>query len=136
MKLLTLHNQKLLKSQDYNYISVGLHLLPYNLADSNYNLCTHSTKSCRESCLNFSGKGGLTKVQESRKKKTLYYLHDRISFLNHLSAEIYYYKTVAQFSNKNLSIRLNLTSDVDWQQEYINGQTLFEIHSDVTFYYN
>jgi len=79
--LLTVDNTKLLKSNDFGYLSIGLHLAPYNLADKNINLCPFSTKSCRETCLNFSGHSSMSKVQQSRIDKTLYYINNRELFL-------------------------------------------------------
>ncbi len=134
MNLLTVANTKLMKSDKYNFMSIGLHLLPHTLADPNHNLCRYSTPSCRRECLVMSGSGGYPKVYESRKKKTLMYLHDRENFLRQLDAELYYYTAVAKNKGKKLSVRLNLTQEIDWQQEFLDGKTLFEIHNTIQFY--
>jgi hypothetical protein len=134
MQLLTASNYKLLKSADTEFLSVGLHLLPHTLANGEFNTCKFSTPSCRTTCLAAAGKGSMSKVVESRRLKTMMYLNDRENFMRQLDSEIFYYKLIAKNNNKTLTVRLNLTSDIDWQQEFIDGKTLFELHRDATFY--
>ena len=130
-RLFTVENKKISKAKDFGYLQIGLHLVPYNI--SGYNVCKFATKSCKEVCLNFSGNGGLSKVQQSRLNKTKYFFEDRDNFMRLLDAEIYFYKKLATIDNKKLCVRLNLTSDIDFQQIYIDDKTLFEKHSDIQF---
>lgn len=131
MNLLTVANAKLLKSKDYGFLSVGLHLLPHNL--SGYNTCKFATKYCKISCLNLSGLSGLSNVQKSRLKKTKYLFEDTHNFLLELDAELYYYKRIAASKGLKLSARLNMTSDLDWSEYLINGKCLYAIHNDIQF---
>jgi hypothetical protein len=60
--LFTIHNTKLQKSE--KLFNNRTTFSSYDLID--YNTCTHSTKSCRISCLFRSSKGSLDKIQKSR----------------------------------------------------------------------
>lgn len=130
-RLFTVENKKISKAKEFGYLQIGLHLLPYNL--SGYNVCKFATKSCKQICLNFSGNGGLSKVQQSRLNKTKFFFEDRDNFMRLLDAEIYFYKRLATINNKKLCVRLNLTSDIDFQQIFIDNVSLFEKHSDIQF---
>jgi hypothetical protein len=130
--LFTIHNTKLQKSEKFGYLTIGLHLAPYDL--SGYNTCTHSTIACRISCLFRSSRGSLDKIQKSRIEKTKFLYEKQEEFLNQINAEIYYYKTIAKNKGLKLCIRPNLTSDIDFQSFHIDGKSLMEIHSDIQWY--
>lgn len=116
----------------------GLYLAPASI--SGYNVCPHSTPECRLGCLNTSGRAGieefagLTKIQDARIKKTKLFYEQPEFFMSWLIAEI---KTAQRKAIKNgyfFSVRLNCTSDIDWQNVKINGQSIFEIFPEVNFY--
>jgi len=132
MKLLSVDNTKLKKSDIIGYYSVGLHLAPHTL--SGYNTCSYSTSSCRYSCLNLSGRSSISKIQQGRINKTKLFFENKDWFMNQLNIEIQYYNMVAKNEGKQLSVRLNLTSDIDWQLELINGKSLMELNETLTFY--
>jgi predicted secreted protein len=132
MKLLSVDNTKLLKSEIVGYFSVGLHLAPHLL--SGYNTCKFSSFSCVKSCLNLSGMSSMSKIQQGRINKTKLFFENKDWFLNQLNIEIQYYNMVAKNEGKQLSVRLNLTSDIDWQLELINGKSLMELNPFVQMY--
>ena len=128
--ILSLNNSKFKKAAQYGIMEAGLSLLPYNLAYEKVNLCPFSSESCRNSCLNFTGKNAFPKVQESRKLKTLMFLQDRTKFLKQVSGEIHTLKNMY----KKLVIRLNTYSDINFQKYNVEeSKTIFELHPDVMF---
>ena len=133
MKLLSVDNTKLKKSKIVNYYSVGLHLAPHLL--SGYNTCRYASKSCIISCLNLSSLSSLNKIQQGRITKTKMFFEQQDSFMRQLNAEIYYYKSLAEIEGKKLSIRLNLTSDIEWQDVLLDGKSLMEIHNNQFYDY-
>ena len=138
MRLLTSQNPKLQKSRMLGYYTVGLHLAPFNLANPAVNLCKHSTKSCRSTCLFYSGHGSMSKIMESRIELTKFFLTEQERFMRELECEIFYYKKKAHLDNLKLAVRLNTTSDVDFQDiMFYSGNTfttIFNCFPDVTFY--
>ena len=124
-------------SHQYTY---SIYLAPSSL--SGYNVCSHSTPECRVGCLHTSGRNGLeilsktkiTMTNDCRIKKTrLFYEHPEY-FMTWMLAEIERYKTKAIKDGYGFSIRLNCTSDIDWNNVRINGMTLFELYPEVVFY--
>lgn len=123
------------KSHQYTY---GLYLAPANT--SGFNVCPYSTPECRKGCLATSGRAGIeliagkTKIANCRVKKThLFYEHPEF-FMNWLIAEIKAAQAKAIADGFYFSVRLNCTSDIDWQNVKVNGQNIFEIFPDVQFY--
>ena len=124
-------------SHQYTY---SIYLAPSSL--SGYNVCSHSTPECRLGCLHTSGRNGLeilsktkiTMTNDCRIKKTrLFYEHPEY-FMTWMLAEIERYKTKAKKDGYGFSIRLNCTSDINWQTVLIDGKNLFELYPDVMFY--
>ena len=116
----------------------GLYLAP--ASTSGYNVCSHSTPECRLGCLATSGRAGMeilsgkTKTQNCRSNKVKLFYEEPEFFMSWLIAEIQAYKTKAENEGMGFSVRLNCTSDIDWQNVKVNGQSIFEIFSDVQFY--
>ena len=109
---------------------------------SGYNVCSHSTPECRRGCLATSGRAGMelnakekiTRIEQARIKKTrLFYEHPEF-FMAWMIAEIEAKQALAEKKNMGFSVRLNGTSDIDWQNVKVNGQSIFEIFPDITFY--
>ena len=128
-----LKNKKV--SNNYTYI---LYLAPANT--SGYNVCSHSTPECRKGCLNTSGRvkmenDGQKRITNCRVKKTKLFHEHRNFFLNWMVAEIAMYKKKAFKDGYDFSIRLNGTSDIDWQKvKFMNDCNIFEIFPDTVFY--
>lgn len=128
-----LHSQVM--SHQYTYI---LYLAP--ASTSGYNVCSHSTPECRMGCLNTSGRAGIeefsgiTKIHDSRIKKTKLFYEEPEFFMAWLIAEIKSAQKMAIRDNFFFSVRLNGTSDIDWANVLINGQNIFEIFPNINFY--
>lgn len=109
-KLLTTSNTKTAKSQDFGYLTYILHFAPSKL--SGYNVCPKASDGCIEVCLNVSGMGIFSNVQEARKTRTLYYFNEREKFMVQLEREIFSAIRKAKKMGLKLAIRLNGTSDI------------------------
>jgi hypothetical protein len=122
-------------SHQYTY---GLYLAPANT--SGYNTCSHSTPECRMGCLNTSGRAGIEEfagtsiIKDARIKKTKLFYEQPQFFIAWLIADIQAGQRKAKKDGYYFSVRLNCTSDIDWQNIKINGETIFEIFPDVAFY--
>jgi len=132
-------SSKIAHSQTYSHQhTYAIYLAPANL--SGYNVCSHSTPECRIGCLNTSGRAGieefsgLTKIHDCRVKKTKLFYEQPEFFMAWLMAEIKMYQKRAEKKGFYFSVRLNATSDIDWQNVKVNGQNIFEIFPDVAFY--
>jgi hypothetical protein len=132
-------SSKISHSKTYSHQhTYGVYLAPANL--SGYNVCSHSTPECRLGCLNTSGRAGieefsgLTKIHDCRVKKTKLFYEEPEFFMSWLMAEIKMYQKRATRKGYYFSVRLNCTSDIDWQNVKVNGQNIFEIFPEVAFY--
>jgi hypothetical protein len=132
-------SSKISHSKTYSHQhTYGVYLAPASL--SGYNVCSHATKECKAGCLNTSGRAGieefsgLTKIHDCRVKKTKLFYEQPEFFMAWMIAEIKMYKKRAEKKGFYFSVRLNCTSDIDWQNVTVNGQNIFEIFPDVAFY--
>lgn len=122
-------------SNNYTYV---IYLAPAK--QSGYNACSHSTPECRLGCLNTSGRSGMDitcgklMVYNCRNKKTRLFYEQPEYFMAWMIAEILFYQRKAIKDGYAFSIRLNGTSDIDWQNVKVNGQSIFEIFNQVQFY--
>jgi len=114
------------------------YLAPANL--SGFNTCSHSTPECRIGCLNTSGRAGMevlagkTMTANCRNKKTQLFFEQTSFYMQWLIAEIDAAKNLAKKKGFDFSVRLNGTSDIDWNSILVNGKTIFEIFPKITFY--
>ena len=130
---------KIAHSQKYSHQhTYAIYLAPAKT--SGYNTCSHSTPECRMGCLNTSGRAGIEiftgtcRIKNARIAKTkLFYEHPEF-FMAWMIAEIKAKRALAESKGFYFSVRLNATSDIDWQNVRINGLNIFEIFSDVQFY--
>lgn len=106
-----------------------MHLAPHKL--SGHNVCSMATAGCAAACLNTAGRGQFTVVQNARVKRTRMFFEERERFFAQLHDEI----TRAQRKYGKIAVRLNGTSDIIWEAyKMYNGQNIFEVLPDITFY--
>lgn len=129
-KLLTVANYKTLKGRSFGFETFGIHFAPANL--SGYEVCQKRTKGCTASCLNMAGMGPM--VQSQRIEKTKSFFENREEFLSQLVKEIASAIKTAAKKNLEAVFRLNLTSDVEWENVLIDGKNLFDTFPLVQFY--
>lgn len=106
-------NAKTVKNEAETYI---LYLSPFNLNDSGKNVCPHATAGCAAACLNSAGRGKFSNVQLARRRKTNLFFSDRKLFLQQLVDDLTKINKKAIKENKLIYIRLNGTSDIDFNQ--------------------
>lgn len=135
MKLLTESNQKIRKGEKLGFHTVGLHLAPATLAGHGINTCYWASHGCTQACLNTSGHGAFSTVQESRIRKTHFFWFSRQAFMVQLIKEIESARKKAHKLNLTLAVRLNLTSDVMWESVTDDsGKTIFQHFPETVFY--
>jgi hypothetical protein len=78
--------------------------------------------------------GVYSNVQAARVNKTKFFFEDRGNFLNSLVKEIKSMIKKAAKLNMIPAFRLNLTSDIAWENIRINNQTIMEMFPEVNFY--
>ena len=141
-------NAKLVKGITEHLDVKLMHLLPHDKADvlmerpTKRTLCAFAkTAQCWKPCLNTAGRGGIIKngettnaIELARLRRTLFYLDDRVNFMQQLHKEIDKFETKCKTTNKKPCIRLNGTSDIQWEYELHEGKTLFDHFPDVQFY--
>lgn len=125
-------NTKLKKSLELGYKTFGIHLAPSDL--SGKDVCPSASEGCRAACLNFAGYGAYPKIQQARIRKTQLFTSNNKAFLQTLIGEV---ETAIRRTKKNGLIpcfRLNLTSDIPWENIKIDGKNIMEMFPDVQFY--
>lgn len=109
--LLTTKNFKVLKGLSQGYNTAILHLSPERVSGYG-NVCASATEGCKAVCLNTSGHGRYSNVQNARKERTRKYFLENDKFKAELREDI---ETFIRRSKKNELIpviRLNGTSDL------------------------
>ena len=133
MKLLTSGNAKITKGEKFGYLTQGIHFAPHKL--SGYNVCSWASQGCAMACLNTSGRGKMQSIQNSRINKTKLFFEDKQRFLCNLVKEIELACKRAIKKNLTPCFRLNLTSDLPWENIRCNdGMNIFEKFPQVQFY--
>ena len=88
-----------------------------------------ASKGCKQACLNTSGHGAFSNVQNGRINKTRWFMQERKTFLEQLEREIKNHILNCKKNNFIPCVRLNGTSDISWENFGI-----FEKFQDVQFY--
>jgi hypothetical protein len=127
-KLLTLgaSQPKAVKGEKKGYLTAVLHLAPHKAGNvltpsgAVINVCAFAD-GCEVACLNTAGHGGIIKrgettnpIQEARKARTRLLFQDRAAFKTQLMAEIIAFAAKALSKGMLAAIRLNGTSDLDF----------------------
>lgn len=124
-KLLTMLNSKTPKGEKFGYLTGALYLAPHTEAGGK-TVCSHSTEACREGCLFTAGRGLWPRIYNARVERTRFYHRDRVGFLTTLVGELERVQTAADGAGLTLAIRLNAVSDIMWEKETLQHQTLFD----------
>lgn len=115
------------------YLPYILHLAP--ASSSGYQTCPKATDGCEASCLNTSGHGRFENVQQARIERTKMFFEHRNVFLSQLQTEIAKAERKAVKEGKQLTMRLNGTSDLRWEIfKAFDGKTIFGAFPNVIFY--
>ena len=130
---------KILKNKKVSNVNTYiLYLAPAN--QSGYNVCPYSTKECRLGCLATSGRAKMeyraqkSVIKDARIKKTKLFFEHNEFFMQWLIAEIAAEKRKSIAKGIPFSVRLNGTSDIQWEHYKIDNKNIFEIFPEVQFY--
>lgn len=131
-KLLSIgKDAKTVKGEKFGYLTGILYLAPASL--SGVNLCPQSSAGCRAVCLYSAGMGVFQNVQQGRLAKSARFLNERDAFMRDIVSDIR--KLVAEADKKGMKpvVRLNGTSDIQWENITVDGKTVFEHFPTVDF---
>ena len=113
MRLLSIDsNSKLAKTNKASdrYLFAGLSLYP-DMA-----ICPASKiAGCFDDCLKSAGRGVFKNVIEARKAKTDWWHSDRDGFLDQLRKDLHAFQRKAERAGKQPVVRLNVISDIAWE---------------------
>ena len=138
MSMFTAVNPKLVKGEELGFRSFGIHFAPSDI--SGYQVCASASAGCTKVCLYTSGHGKFTRTQEARIKKTRWFFEDRPGFMKTLDKNIQAAMRNADRAKLAPAFRLNLTSDVRWENVPVLGmfpsasRNIMEAYPDVQFY--
>ena len=144
-QLLTVTNAKTIKGQSLGYLTAILYLSPADLLSVRLNLCPSAKLAgCIDGCLNTAGRGAFNSVQRARMRKTLYWWQYRDEFMALLVRDIERVQRMADRQGLKLAVRLNGTSDIRWEKQYIqiapfntnasDHRTIFDLFPNTQFY--
>lgn len=121
-------NSKTLKSDTLdNSFTAIMYLAPATI--SGYEVCPNRSKGCTEACLFTAGRGKMTNVQNARIRKTKLFFENKPEFLKLLFDDLSLFLSFCKQENKTPYVRLNGTSDIDWENHIDMTQ-----YPDITFY--
>lgn len=119
---------KTIKGQKKGVLTGILYLAPHTLGGGK-TLCPFSTAGCRAVCLYSAGRGAFTNVQNARIRKTKEFLADPVAFCDKLAEDIKALVKMAQAKGMVPAVRLNGTTDIEWEKYGI-----IQRFPDVQFY--
>jgi len=119
---------KTIKGEKFGYLTGILYMAPAQVAGGR-NMCPFSTAGCRAACLYTAGRGGFNSVQQGRIRKTLEFQADPKKFCELIVKDIK--SLIIKAANKGLTpaVRLNGTTDIEWEKYGIMEQ-----FPDIQFY--
>jgi len=121
-------NAKTIKSDKLDdSLTAIMYLAPANL--SGYEVCPNRSNGCTASCLFTAGRGNMNTVQQARIRKTKLFFEDNKQFLTLLHSDLSLFLSFCKQESKTAYVRLNGTSDIDWEN-YLD----FSKYPDIIFY--
>ena len=118
-----------LKTAKNDYVSCGLSMAPHKMAGIG-NVCSHAVDACVKACLMSCGNGGIfAGVKAGRILRTTAWYLCREWFIENLETQLWKFQTKAHRQNSILACRLNILSDIAWEN-YID----FSLFENTEFY--
>lgn len=119
------NNAKTIKGDGSEYMTSIKYMKPFKTVYQGkvHNLCAMADKAkCWKPCLYEAGRGQMNVVQRGRERKTMFYLSDRIGFMDALIKDITVFSR--RCTNKAIQpcVRLNGTSDIQYEKTGIMEQ--------------
>ena len=133
-KLLSVNaDTKTIKSNKAGFLTGILYLAPYDL--SGVNLCPFAkVAECHVACLNTAGRGVFNNVKSARLRKAKLFNDNRGEFMAQLIEDIHKLKAQAKKKNLQAVVRLNGTSDIEWEKIMLGEFNIFGLFPDLQFY--
>jgi hypothetical protein len=131
--LLTFQNAKTSKGEDLGYLTGILYMAPATIVKGQ-NVCKFASKGCKAACLYSAGRGKFSNVQSARIRKAELWRDNKDMFFRILIKDIRRAIKTAHRKGLKLCIRLNGTSDIDFENYRCKGKNIFEIFPNVQFY--
>ncbi len=126
-------NYKTVKGQRRGYLTGILYLHPH--ISFGFNLCPMAEAAgCHEICLHHAGRGQMVSVQAGRLRKTWLFHNERDWFMRQLYLDIEALVRKAEREGLTPCVRLNGTSDLDWEKLLYRGKPLMAWFPLVQFY--
>lgn len=122
------NDAKTVKGQKKGVLTGILYMAPHTVGGGR-TMCPFSTAGCRAVCLYTAGRGGFNSVQEARIRKTQAFQVDPITFVAKLAEDVRELVRVAEKRGMIPAVRLNGTTDIEWEKYGIIQQ-----FPDVQFY--
>ena len=133
--LLGTANTKTIKGEKLGVLTGILYLSPADSVSTKRTLCPYADiAGCKAGCLNTAGRGAFNSVQRARIRKTLMFLQYRDEFMALLVRDVERLQRKASRENMTLAVRLNGTSDVRWELEWIGNENLMSLFPTVAWY--
>lgn len=119
------NNAKTVKGDGAEYLTAIKYMKPFKTVYQGkvHNLCAMAEiAGCSEPCLVSAGRGQMSSVQRGRERKTIWYISDRIGFMDALFNDITVFQR--RCLNKGITpcVRLNGTSDNQYEKSGIMEQ--------------
>lgn len=127
-RLLSIDNPKAAKSVEYGWLNAIHYMAPTDIAGVG-NLCPHASPGCKAICLGYhSGQASFVQgaadtsnknsVRISRDTKAQQFMSERKAYLAELAKQIGKARNEADANGLKLCVRLNGSTDVNWQAVY------------------
>ena len=118
-------NAKTVKGDGSEYLTAIKYMQPYKTVYQGkvHNLCAMAEiAGCAEPCLVSAGRGQMSSVQRGRERKTIFYLSDRVGFMDALINDITVFSRRCIKKSIQPCVRLNGTSDNQYEKTGIMEQ--------------
>lgn len=127
-------NAKTVKG-DNEWLTSVMYLAPYKLAGVG-NLCSMAELAeCHGPCLNLTGRGKFTNIQNARIRKSKWFIENRQSFMDQLYSDVEKFNKFCEKHKVKPAVRLNGTSDIRWELiKDANDNNIFKAFPDIQFY--
>ena len=120
---------KTIKSNDGTYLTGIVYTAPAKQVEG-VNMCAMAARAgCAEACLFKAGRGSFSNVQAARIRKTMLFRDNRAEFLRQLCEDIDKFERYCKKKDLKPCIRLNGTSDINYERFQI-----MESFPNVQFY--
>lgn len=133
MKLLSTKQAKLDKSTEFGHLSAGLSLQPAYICNG-LSTCTHHKKAgCERPCLQQCGRNHFDTSYNARINRTELFANHPDAFFHLLVKEIRAHENRAYKANYKPTMRLNVLSDIPWENYRYKNKTMFEHFPNIQF---